>query len=479
LHTIVEFLTKRSDSVHPTGACRMAETPTPVSTPTPDIRAGRRTPAQVEAAFADAAPRYTRTQALLEAGRCLYCFDAPCVQACPTAIDVPSFIQRISDDNLRGAARAILDANPLGGTCARACPTEVLCEQACVRHHQGGAQQGKPVEIGRLQRYAVDAVMDRPVTALYTRAAATGRRIAVVGAGPAGLACAFMLARRGHEVVLHDARPAAGGLNEYGLAAYKMAGGYAQAEIDWLLQIGGITLRLDWALQTAAQLQALRDGFDAVFLAVGLSRTPRLGIPGEALQGVRDAVDFIAELRQADDLSALPVGHRVVVIGGGMTAIDAAVQSKLLGAEAVHMVYRRGPESMGASLSEQHWAQTRGVTLHHHWMPLEIIGNGRQLTGVRFARSGGAGEVTFEADTVLRAIGQKPDETVFSAVGLVLQGGRVVADDDGRTSVPGVYAGGDCRAGGRDLTVEAVQDGKRAAAAIDAALQAEIKPERA
>ncbi len=440
----------------------MAEHPSPAS----DIRAGRRTPAQFAQAFADAAPRLSRTQALVEAERCLYCFDAPCITACPTGIDVPSFIQRIADDNLRGAARAILDANPLGGTCARACPTEVLCEQACVRT----TQQGKPVEIGRLQRYAVDAVMDRPVTALFTRAAPTGQRIAVVGAGPAGLACAFMLARRGHDVVIHDARPAAGGLNEYGLAAYKMAGGFAQAEIDWLLQIGGITLQLDWQLQTAAQLQTLRDGFDAVFLAVGLSRTPHLGIPGEALQGVRDAVDFIAELRQAADVAAVPVGQRVVVIGGGMTAIDAAVQCKLLGADSVHMVYRRGPETMGASLSEQHWAQTRGVTLHHHLTPVEIVGSGAQVTGVRFARAGRegseSGEAVFAADVVLRAIGQKLDDTVFSAAGLRLQGGRVLADDDGRTGVPGLYAGGDCRAGGRDLTVEAVEDGKRAAAAI-------------
>ena len=432
----------------------------------PDIRGGRRSAAEYASAFADAAPRLSRTQALVETERCLYCYDAPCIQACPTGIDVPSFIRRISEDNLRGAARAILDANPLGGTCARACPTEVLCEQACVRT----TQQGKPVEIGRLQRYALDAVMDRPVTALFSRAAATGKRIAVVGAGPAGLACAFVLARLGHEVVIHDARPAAGGLNEYGLASYKMAGGFAQAELDWLLGIGGITLQLDWQLKSAAQLQTLRDGFDAVFLAVGLSRTPRLGIPGEALAGVRDAVDFIAELRQAADLSTLPVGRVVVVIGGGMTAIDAAVQSKLLGAEQVHMVYRRGPQTMGASVSEQDWAQTRGVTIHHHLAPLEIVGDGAQASAVRFARSTGSDEVVFTADMVLRAIGQRLDEGVLASAGLALQGGRVVADADGRTGVPRLYAGGDCRAGGRDLTVEAVEDGKRAAAAIHAEL---------
>ena len=438
----------------------------------PDVRAGRRTAAQYATAFADAAPRLTPAQAVIEAERCLYCFDAPCMHACPTGIDVPAFIRRIADANLRGAARAILAANPLGGTCARACPTEVLCEQVCVRN----VEQGLPVQIGRLQRYAVDAVMDHPVTALFNRAAPTGRRIAVVGAGPAGLTCAFMLARRGHDVVVHDARAAAGGLNEYGLASYKMAGGFAQAELEWLLQIGGITLQLNWRLQNAAQLQVLCDGFDAVYLAVGLGRTNRLGVPGDQLQGVRDAVDFIAELRQANDVAALPIGRRVVVIGGGMTAIDAAVQSRLLGAEDVHMVYRRGPEAMPASLAERAWAQTNGVTLHFGMTPVEIIGTARgnggdggdagHVTAVRFAREDG--QVTIAADMVLRAIGQQLDAALFAGSAVALHGGRVHADADGRTGVARLYAGGDCRIGGRDLTVEAVEDGKRAAAAIDA-----------
>ncbi len=438
------------------------------------------TPTAYERVFADAAPRYTRTQALVEAERCLYCYDAPCVQACPTGIDVPSFIKRISDDNLRGAARAILDANPLGGTCARACPTEVLCEQACVRT----TQQGKPVEIGRLQRYAVDAVMDGPVTALFTRAAPTGQRVAVVGAGPAGIACAFMLARRGHDVVIHDARAAGGGLNEYGLAAYKMADDFAQVELNWLMQIGGITLQLGWRLDNAVQLRALRDVFDAVYLAVGLGRTNPLGVPGEDLPGVRDAVDFIAELRQADDLTALAMGRRVVVIGGGMTAVDAAVQSRLLGAEQVDLVYRRGPDAMGASPAERGWAQTHGVTLHFGLTPVEIVaGADGRVAAVRFARSrsdkGDKGDkadqadpATFTADRVFKAIGQKLDAAVFDGSGLTLQAGRVLADNDGRTGVCRLYAGGDCRAGGRDLTVEAVEDGKRAAAAIHAEITA-------
>ena len=455
----------------------------------PDVRPARLAAEQYAQHFADAAPRLSRTQALVEAERCLYCYDAPCATACPTGIDVPSFIKRIADDNLRGAAKTILEANPLGGTCARVCPTEVLCEQVCVRYHQGGHQQGKPVEIGRLQRYAVDAVMDQPFSALFPRAAPTGRTVAVVGAGPAGLACAVELAKHGHSVVLHDAQAKGGGLNEYGLASYKVADQFAQRELDWLLGIGGITLQTGWKLQTAAQLLALRQDHAAVYLAVGLAGTQALRVPGEDLAGVRDAVDFIADLRQAGDpagLQQLPVGRRVVVIGGGMTAVDAAVQSKLLGAEQVHMVYRRGPATMGASHAEQDWAQTHGITIHHWLVPEALLpGSGiaqGHVAAVRFERQvlmdgrlqpTGLHE-TLAADMVLKAIGQKLDSALLAGCGLTLREGRVVADDDGRTGVPGLYAGGDCRLGGRDLTVEAVEDGKRAAHAIHAAIHTQL-----
>jgi len=439
----------------------------------PDVACGRLDAARYAAAFADDAPRLTRTQALVEAERCLYCFDAPCIQACPTGIDVPSFIRRISDDNLRGAARAILEANPLGGTCARACPTEELCEQACVRM----TQQGKPVEIGRLQRYALDAAMERPITALFARAPSSGRRIAVVGAGPAGLACAFELARRGHEVVVHDARPRGGGLNEYGLATYKMAGDFAQRELAWLMQIGGIRLELGWRLAGARQLSELRREFDAIFVAVGLERVNPLAVDGEQLDGVRDAVDFIAELRTAADPARVAIGRRVVVIGGGMTAIDAAVQSRLLGAEDVRIVYRRGAAQMSASVVEQQRALACGVTIHHELRPVEVVGRGGHVVAVRFAARNGA-EVTFEADMVLKAIGQRLDAAAWSELGLALDGGRIAADADGLTAVPGLWVGGDCRAGGRDLTVQAVEDGKRAARSIHATLVAELAQRR-
>ena len=442
----------------------------------PDIQANRLSANDYARNFADASPPLSVSQALLEAERCLYCFDAPCATACPTSIDVPSFIKRIADGNLRGSARTILEANPLGGMCARVCPTENLCEKVCVRN----TQEGRPVQIGRLQRHAVDALMESAQPQLFTRAAPTGKTVAVVGAGPAGLACAHTLARLGHEVVVYDANPKAGGLNEYGLASYKTPDDFAQKEIAWLLDIGGITLRQGWRLETPAQLDALRQDHDALFLGMGLQQTHLLGVPGEHLDGVQDAVDFIATLRQTPQLATLPVGRRVVVIGGGMTAVDAAVQSKLLGAQEVHMVYRRGPEHMSASKAEQEWAQTHGVTLHHWLAPEEIVGADGHTREVRFARQAmvdgklqASGETnTLPADTVLKAIGQRLGNPVLAQAGLRMQDGRIATDGVGQTNLDGVWAGGDCRAGGLDLTVEAVEHGKQSAHAIHQHLSA-------
>ena len=436
----------------------------------PDLRPHRLGADEYALRFADASPRLSAGQALLEAERCLYCFDAPCATACPTHIDVPSFIRRIAEGNLRGAATAILEANPLGGMCARVCPTENLCEQVCVRT----TQSAQPVAIGRLQRYATDALMESAQPQIFTRAASTGRKVAVLGAGPAGLACAHTLARLGHEVLLLDAHEKAGGLNEYGLASYKTTDNFAQAELHWLLGVGGIELRTGWKLETAAQFDALRADFDALFLGMGLAATHQLGVPGENLAGVQDAVDFIATLRQSADLSALPIGRRVIVIGGGMTAVDAAVQSKLLGAEEVHMVYRRGPEQMSASKAEQEWAQTHGVTIHHWLAPVEVVGSNGHASAVQFARQAlvdgklcATGEMqTLAADMVLKAIGQRLGNPVLAASGLQMQGERIATNDIGQTSLQGVWAGGDCRAGGLELTVEAVAHGKQSALTI-------------
>ena len=436
----------------------------------PDVQAGRLSALDYTQRFADATPRLTQAQAVLEAERCLYCYDAPCATACPTSIDVPSFIKRIADGNLRGSAHAILDANPLGGMCARVCPTENLCEAVCVRN----TQEGVPVAIGRLQRHAVDALMESPKPQLFTRAASTGKKVAVVGAGPAGLACAFTLARLGHDVVIFDAHPKAGGLNEYGLASYKTPDNFAQKEIQWLLDIGGIEIRHDWKLETPEQVSALQKDHDALFLGMGLSTTHQLGVPGEALTGVQDAVDFIATLRQTEELSTLPVGRRVSVIGGGMPAVDAPLQSKLGGASVVHMAYRRGVDTMTASKDEQEWAQTNGVVLHHWLAQVEILGHNGHVSAVRFAEQAmkdgklqaTGRELTWEADTVLKAIGQQLGNPVLAQVGLTLQGGRIATDAAGATNLPGIWAGGDCRAGGVDLTVEAVEHGKQSAKAI-------------
>jgi glutamate synthase (NADPH/NADH) small chain len=437
------------------------------------IHAARLNLADYAKNFADAHAPLNRTQALIEAERCYYCHDAPCTTACPTGIDIPTFIQRIAQDNNRGAALTILESNPLGGMCARVCPTEVLCEQACVRN----TNEEKPVEIGSLQRYATDAYFAKPGAPLFTREASTGRRVAVVGAGPAGLACAHGLARRGHSVTVLDANPKPGGLNEYGLATYKTAGNFAQQEIDWLLSIGGIELRNDQRLGRDITLDGLLGQFDAVFLGLGLAGVNALGVGEPELSGLGNAVDFIAELRQSDP-ARVPIGRRVVVVGGGMTAVDAAVQSRLLGAEQVTIVYRRGPEAMPASGVEQQWAQTNGVTIRHWAAPREVTGEGGQLRSIRFAETTlkdgkliETGEsFVLEADMVLKAIGQTfVAEPVGAAI--ELKSGRIVTDDEGRTSLPRVWAGGDCRYAGRDLTVEAVEHGKRAAISIDLTLR--------
>jgi dihydropyrimidine dehydrogenase (NAD+) subunit PreT len=434
----------------------------------PDIAAGRLDPASLARNFADIHPPLTRDQAVVEANRCYFCHDAPCVEACPTAIDIPGFIRKIGSGNLRGSALRILEANIFGGTCARVCPTEILCEGACVRM----AEEGRPVQIGALQRHATDWLMEREPTP-FLRAPPTGRQIAVIGAGPAGFSAAHRLARYGHDVTVFDAREKPGGLNEYGIAAYKLPDDFAQRELSWLLAIGGIAVR-QGTLGADLHLGAVREKFDAVFVGVGLAGVRALGIEGETLLGVRDAVDFIAELRQAPK-HAVAVGRRVVVIGGGNTAIDAATQSKRLGAEIVTIVYRRGPENMSATGAEQEWAQNNGVLIRHFAAPLRLLGDAGHVTGVEFLRTfpNGSGpavpagkKFVLEADMVLKAVGQ-----IFApgSLSLAVEGGRIAVDAERRTALPGVWAGGDCIAG-QDLTVAAVQDGKIAAESIHRAL---------
>ncbi len=441
---------------------------------TTGVCAGRLSKDEYAKNFSDSHAPLNRVQAVIEADRCYYCYDAPCTTACPTGIDIPTFIQRIAQDNVRGAAKTILEENILGGMCARVCPTEVLCEQACVRN----TNEDKPVEIGLLQRFATDGYFAKPGAPMFTRAAASGKRVAVVGAGPAGLSCAHRLAMLGHSVTLFDANPKLGGLNEYGLATYKTVDGFAQKEIDWLLSIGGIDVKSSKELGRDIVLDDLVRDYDAVFLGIGLAGVNAIGITEPKASGLRDAVDFIAELRQAADVSKVPIGRQVVVIGGGMTAVDAAVQSRKLGAEDVTIVYRRGEEAMSASGYEQDWAKKNGVKIKHWAAPKEVLAEDGHVTGVRFAYTQQAnGKLTetgesfaLPADMVFKAIGQTY-ETAPAGAGIALKSGRISADDEGRTSHAKVWAGGDCIFGGRDLTVEAVEHGKRAAISIDRTLR--------
>jgi glutamate synthase (NADPH/NADH) small chain len=436
---------------------------------TPGIVPARLDPETLADNFADLHGPLDAHEALVAADRCYFCHDAPCITACPTSIDIPLFIRQIATGTPEAAAKTIFDQNILGGMCARVCPTETLCEEACVRE----AAEDKPVEIGRLQRYATDTLMATGVHP-YARAEPTGKRVAVVGAGPAGLACAHRLAMQGHDVTIFDAKPKGGGLNEYGIAYYKATDSFAGAEVDWLLQIGGIALQTGKALGRDITLAGLRGDYDAVFLGMGLAGVNALRAEGEERAGVLDAVGFISDLRQASDLTTLPVGRNVVVIGGGMTAIDAAVQSKLLGAESVTVLYRRGREAMPASRYEQDLAASKGVRFIFNAMPVAILGNGA-VTGVRveYTRSEGKSLVgtgeTFDipADQVLKAIGQTLEG---APQGLEITGGKIAVTGAGRTTLPGVWAGGDCAAGGEDLTVTAVAQGRDAAMDIHAAL---------
>jgi glutamate synthase (NADPH/NADH) small chain len=443
---------------------------------TPGIAAGRLSTAEYAAGFTDLHPPLDAHEARVEADRCYFCYDAPCQTACPTAIDIPLFIRQISTGSPVGAAKTILDSNIFGGMCARVCPTETLCEEACVRE----AAEGKPVKIGLLQRHATDVLLEEGRQP-YAAGPSTGKKVAVVGGGPAGLSCAHRLALLGHAVTVFDGRDKLGGLNEYGIAAYKTPEDFAQREVEFVLGVGNIDVVTGRALEGADDLAALRRDYDAVFLGIGLAGVNKLGSPGEdALDGVVDAVDWIARLRQAKDYGQVPVGRRVVVIGGGMTAVDAAVQARRLGAEEVTIAYRRGEDAMKASLYERQLAQTSGVVIRSWAMPTGLLGDGGKVVGVSFERSAeqggrvvGTGETfTIPADMVLTAIGQTLVPSAFGGADVLrLEGGKIVVDAERRTSLPGVWAGGDCVAGGQDLTVSAVEDGKQAAIAIDRALR--------
>ncbi|MCI0433125.1 MAG: NAD(P)-dependent oxidoreductase [Gemmatimonadetes bacterium] len=414
---------------------------------------------QFEANFAEIHPPLDAQAAVVEANRCLFCFDAPCTNACPTHIDVPRFIKKIATGNLAGSALAILDANILGLSCSRVCPVDVLCEGACVMHRYNK----QPIEIGRLQRHAMDAFYDRGGRLPPSRSPRRGR-VACIGAGPASLACAAELARLGFAVTVIDKRDRAGGLNTYGVAEYKFRPADSEKEVA-LVRSLGVEFRLGVEVTSVDDLER---EFDILFIGVGLGSTHALGIPGEGLAGVIDALHFIAEYKTN---GGARVGRRVVVVGGGNTAIDAATAARRLGAAEVRMVYRRDESEMPAFRFEVELARQDGVTFHWNTQPVAIHGNGvvESVECVRMERMQPVSGSNFrlECDTVIPSIGQsKLVEFLARCRGVELNAGRVVADaHTGRTANPRYYAGGDCVNGGREV-VDAVAEGKRAALEI-------------
>lgn len=435
-----------------------------------NIQKGRLGADQIAVNFCELHAPLTETQARQESARCLFCHDAPCIEACPTGIDIPGFIRKIASGNLKGAATTILNENIMGNTCGNVCPVEELCEQVCVKN----TSESKPVVIGQLQRYATDFLLENGIQP-FKPAAISGKHVAVIGAGPAGLSCAHRLAMSGHKVSVFEMRDKPGGLNEYGLAAYKMLDERAAREVAFILDIGNISIETGLSLGTDFSLDDLRSRFDAMFIGIGHNNVNQLGIINENTKGVYNAVDYIERIRQ-QDLTDLPIGRNVVVIGGGNTAIDMAVQIKKLGAESVTMVYRRGFEQMGATGYEQEVAQTNGVLIRTFAKPDKIITDNGQLSAVEFENTSidsngqlaGTGEnFVLPADQLFKAIGQALNADPLSGnQAPELAGRRIHVDQQQRTSLTDVWAGGDCTPGA-DLTVTAVQDGKIAAISIN------------
>ena len=426
--------------------------------------------------MAEKEPRYAPQEALIEANRCLFCFDAPCIMACPTGIDIPSFIKKIANKNPVASARTILTANVLGASCARVCPTEVLCEGACVVLDL----EGDPVKIGRLQRYATDYVFEHNIDVLHAPKQKNGKKVAVLGAGPAGLGCAAELAQLGYEVTVFDKKKAGGGLNTYGIAYYKMPPEISLDEVKMIERLG-VKFRYGVEIGKDVPAAELEKDFDAIFVGLGLGGANRLGIPGEDLPEVVDALDFI-EWIHTRPLHEVPVGRRVAVLGCGNTAIDAVTQSKRLGAEVASIIYRRGEEDMPAYEFEYELAKNDGATFHFHTIPTEVLAENGHVKALRLAKTEirdgkmhilPSSEWVEEFDLVLKAVGQEKQTGVltklFPKLKLDVKGRVEHNAETMETSVPKIFVGGDCANGGREV-VNAVAEGKKAARGINAFL---------
>jgi dihydropyrimidine dehydrogenase (NAD+) subunit PreT len=420
-------------------------------------------------------PALTPHEAIVESNRCLFCFDAPCTHACPTHIDIPRFIKKIATRDMPGSAKTILEANLLGATCARVCPVQELCEGACVL-----GSEHNPIMIGRLQRHTMDFAYSRGVPKLHKPAAATGKKIAVIGAGPAGLSCAGELAKRGHAVTLFEKRDLGGGLSTYGIISLREPMEIALAEVEMIRGLG-VEFRSGLALGSELSVEDLKANFDAVFVSVGLGATPALDIPGE--EYILDGLAYIEQSKL--DLGNLQVGRQVVVIGAGNTAIDCATIAKRQGAEHVTILYRRTAAEMSAYKHEYDFVKKEGVEFRFLMQPIEVIADKHGVTGlacvaVLLGEPDHSGRpapqldllsrFVLAADQVVKAIGQ--DKLPVAAVlGVATERGFIQVNRRFETNVPGIYAGGDCiRTKGASSTVMAVQDGKLAAAAIHSRL---------
>lgn len=435
------------------------------------------TPEQYEENFAELHPAFNRNQATTEANRCLYCFDSPCMHACPTHIDIATFIKKIATGNVKGSAKTILASNWIALTCAKACPVDELCEGACVYNERGE----EPIAIGRLQRYAIDRYFEQGMPPLFTPAPRNGKSVGIVGGGPAGLSCAAELALLGYEVTVYEGKELAGGLDTWGIAPYKMRFHDSLNEIK-LVESFGVTIKTRTKIGTDIALADLERRHDAIFIGVGLGQSPDLRIPGEELGGVIDALDFIEKVTTRK-WTSVDVGKRVAVVGAGNTAIDAVTEAKRLGAEHVAIIYRRSAEQMSAYEFEYELAKSDEVQFHFQTAPKRIIGAGsvegieciRMRLGAPDAKGKKApepipgSEFTLPVDMVIKAIGQKTSDGFLSQIGgLKTDNGKVAVNGEThQTSNPKYFAGGDCINGGKEV-VNAAADGKRAARGIDA-----------
>jgi dihydropyrimidine dehydrogenase (NAD+) subunit PreT len=438
------------------------------------IKKNRLTAEQYEQNFSDIHPPFdSRESALVEANRCLFCYDAPCTKSCPTEINIPKFIKQISTDNVKGSAHTIFVSNIMGAGCSRVCPVEKLCEGACVFN----MLEEPPIPIARLQRFATEQAMEKKWK-LFERKPATGKKVAIVGAGPAGLSCAHVLSREGIDVTIFEKESKGGGLMTYGIAAYKVTPKFCEDEVKYITSIGGITIQYNQELGNNLSLADLQNNYDAVYLGFGVGLARQLNIPGEDLEGVVDAIRFIYDIR-AGAYDQVPVGDKVAVIGMGMTAIDAATQAKRLGAKDVTLVYRRTQEEMPCTEAELDIAKLDGCRIIWLAAPAMVKGTNGKVTHLvchlmelgEPDTSGRRSPVdtgetfTLEVDMVIKAAGQIPFKELVSSNQLSHSYGKVVTNKHGSTNIPGVFAGGDCVNGGKEV-VDAVQAGKIGAQSI-------------